>query len=634
MAAFVLPAAIVTGYGLNEGGSDVLFQHQAALAIWWVVGVGVLVGLFPLSRPPQGSWLPVVALLALAGWITLSLTWTESAERTYADLGRVLHYLGLLVLAWCLLGRGTWRAAAAGVTSAAALVCIVAVASRLAPSVFPDDVSQEVFHSERLGYPLGYWNALAAWAAMSFAALVSWTAHARGNTVRSFAAGVAPLVGSALYLTYSRGGLLAAAVGLLAVVLLAGDRWRAIANALVALVAAGVVVLVIRINPEIASGSGGAGGGIVALALAAAAAAAIWLSRRIAKSSPPRMALGPRARSATVAALLVGLLVAAMSLGPQAASTVSESFTDQERAESDPAARLGALGGARHELWSTALEAFEKKPLNGIGPGTFEFWWTRTEGDPSLVRDAHSLYFESLAEIGVVGFLIVLAFVGSSLWLIVRARRGLTRNGDIGAAVAMIAVFGAFAVGAGLDWLWEVPAVSALAIIALAIGLAAAPRPLGRRRRRWPIVPLRFRLPLAAAAIMLGALQIPGLASTERIRASEAELESGDRGLALALADDAVDAEPWAASPHAQRALIFGVLGDDARSREEMEEAIDAEPTNWRHQLLLAVLEFESGDFEAANAAYDEARELRPGLPLERDRVLPALSGLDVRTRP
>ena len=35
----------------------------------------------------------------------------------------------------------------------------------------------------------------------------------------------------------------------------------------------------------------------------------------------------------------------------------------------------------------------------GIGPGTFEFWWSRNGIYPGgFVRDAHSLYMETLAK--------------------------------------------------------------------------------------------------------------------------------------------------------------------------------------------------------------------------------------------
>ena len=40
----------------------------------------------------------------------------------------------------------------------------------------------------------------------------------------------------------------------------------------------------------------------------------------------------------------------------------------------------------------------------GIGPGTFEFWWARNGTTPGFIRDAHTLYFETLAETGIVGF--------------------------------------------------------------------------------------------------------------------------------------------------------------------------------------------------------------------------------------
>ncbi len=45
----------------------------------------------------------------------------------------------------------------------------MAVGTRLAPSVFGVDHVDQALHSDRLSYPFGYWNAVAAWGAMCIA---------------------------------------------------------------------------------------------------------------------------------------------------------------------------------------------------------------------------------------------------------------------------------------------------------------------------------------------------------------------------------------------------------------------------------------------------------------------------------
>jgi tetratricopeptide (TPR) repeat protein len=122
---------------------------------------------------------------------------------------------------------------------------------------------------------------------------------------------------------------------------------------------------------------------------------------------------------------------------------------------------------------------------------------------------------------------------------------------------------------------------------------------------------------LAAAAICL--LQLPGIAGTLRERSARDALASGDSADALRLSDEALDAEPWAASALALRAEALQSAGRLDAARTDLRRAIDAEPSNWRHWFLLARLEAQAGRGSAAVAALAEARRLNPfGEPFRR----------------
>ncbi len=243
------------------------------------------------------------------------------------------------------------------------------------------------------------------------------------------------------------------------------------------------------------------------------------------------------------------------------------------------------------------------------------------------MRDAHSLYLETLAELGMVGLLILLIFLAGSLRAAWLARKRLRRSSDVGAVTAMLAAFIVFMASAGVDWMWEVPAVTVFALSSLTVAIASASR---RWRSSWRFVNLPARVAAGVVAIAVGAVQVPGIVSTDRIRDSEGALESGDPPLGLALAGDAVDAQPWAAAPHVQRALALSVLDLHRDAGSELAEATEREPTNWRHPLLRAVLEFERGDRDAAGRSYRRARVLRPGLPLDPEPILRALARVDL----
>src|SRR5207248_2836250 len=104
---------------------------------WWVLGLGFALGLLPRARLGRSQLVALVVIGLLAVWTALSLIWTPSSERTLAEVARVTHYGGLLLLLWSLVDSRTWQQAAAGFALGAFVVCALAVASRLDPGAFP-----------------------------------------------------------------------------------------------------------------------------------------------------------------------------------------------------------------------------------------------------------------------------------------------------------------------------------------------------------------------------------------------------------------------------------------------------------------------------------------------------------------
>ena len=160
---FLASAGVLVLYALRGGSFDVVARSELGIAAWWAVAIGWALGVLPRARLGLGAALPVAGLALLAAWTALSLTWTESDERTVTELARVAHHAGFLVLALSVLSRRTWRAAAAGAAAGALAVCALAVASRLWPAAFPADAVRASFGGSRLNYPLNYWNAVGAW---------------------------------------------------------------------------------------------------------------------------------------------------------------------------------------------------------------------------------------------------------------------------------------------------------------------------------------------------------------------------------------------------------------------------------------------------------------------------------------
>ena len=232
---FAGAAGLVLVYALRGGGSyDTVVFEEHGLVIWWVLAVGVALGLLPRSRPSRSVLLLLGALGAYAGWTALSLSWTDSSELTFTELARALDYLGLAVLLSAVFTRDNWRHAAAGLGFGALLVCVVAVGSRLAPSVFGVDHVDHALHIDRLSRPFGYWNAVGAWGAMCTAIGLAWSAHDPSRFRRAVALSLVPVAALTTYLTYSRAGAGGTALAVLAVLVLSRNRVTVLVHAAIA----------------------------------------------------------------------------------------------------------------------------------------------------------------------------------------------------------------------------------------------------------------------------------------------------------------------------------------------------------------------------------------------------------------
>ncbi len=607
--AYCVAATASSYYALRGGSYDIVLRQAEAIVIWLILAVGLLFGFFPRRRLPSFARVPICAIALLTVWTALSLAWTTSDERTLAEVARLLHYCGLVLLVWCLVDRTTWESAASGLATAAFLVCVVALSSRLVPELFPASDVARVLHTRRLDYPLNYWNGVAAWAGMSITIALAYSGHARSLVVRLVCLGAVPICATTLYLTYSRSGIAGTLVGVVAVVALSRNRWVTALHAVAAGAATLLVVVVIRSAREIAEGRGGGGAGTVGLALAFAAAvcsAAAWFTWRVGGSERWRLSRGATrvALAAGVAATLVVVGAVTVAYGSRVWKKISD--PNAVGVTTDPAIGVSNFRSARSLKWSSALDTFVAHPLTGTGAGTSEFRINKA-GEVDVVRNTHSLYLEQLAELGLPGLLLTLAFFAGLGLSALRARSGL-RPAGLGTTAGFLAAFTVYLVHAGVDWMWQMTAVSTFAIAGAAV-VATATSQSPSRGGRW------LRVAAAAAAIAASLVQVPGAVSNARVRDSQAAFSRGDLGSAWSAATDAIAAEPWAATPYAQRAVLAESTGALQPARTDVLRAIAREPENFRFYLLLARMEAELGAPQQALAAYRKARELRPASP-------------------
>jgi hypothetical protein len=636
LGAWTLGFAVVAYLALSGGAYDAVVRDEAGIAVWWVVLVGVVAGVL---RPHLGrlGWTAIGALTLFGAWTALGLTWTESAERTVAEIARVSTYLGVFGLAALVVARRGPRPVVHGVATGMGVVIGLAVLSRLVPTAFPHNDHFEFLGEavNRLAYPLNYWNGLAAFASMTFALGAGLAVSARTRVGQASAAAVLPLAVLCVYFTASRAGAPELAVAIVALLLVSGDRLAATGTLLIGAAGGAVLVWAASQRPELISGVPDAaarsqGRELVVLCLVVCAGGALLqialglVARHAARPS----VLQPSPRATAVrfgGALAIGVVIA-LAIGLP--GTLQRSFREfrslggtstsarvaPARSTADTFSRLQAKsisGNGRWQYWMSSVDAMQGQPLTGTGPGTFELWWARNADIPSYVRDAHSLYFETLGELGVPGLILLASFV---LLVVVgggvRAlRTPPSTRGPTAAAVAACAVF---AVAAAVDWAWEIGAIPSVFML---LGAAALVRPVVSRPSGRPVRGL-----VAVVAIVgLVAVAIP-LTGTAALRRSQQDAHAGRLADAYREARTAQRVQPYAAAPYLQQALVLERAGDLKPALVAARHATANEPTGWRNWLVRARLEARAGASRAAVASFRRARSLNPQSPIMRTR--------------
>jgi tetratricopeptide (TPR) repeat protein len=604
---FAITLLITLVLAFNGGGYDVVVRNEVGLALWAAIALGLAVGFLPRSRLTPAAWTALGGFAALAGLTLLSHTWTRSSEHSTAELARVLQYGALVVLAYLTLNRYTWRGAALGFATGALIVPFFAVGSRIFPDVLHDQI--DALGTDRLSYPLDYWNAVACWGAMAIGVGLALGSNASRGGLRAAALAAVPVAALSVYLTYSRFGVAAVVIAVLAAIALSQHRWTAAVNGLGAGAASGLLIVAAHSHDEIAHATGdhGAGSvfavGVVAMAICAVCAVVTF------RLPVDRIRMEPRAARMALTGLAVAALLGAVALNGPLRDAWDEFKNEKPPAATGGTTRFTSLGSTRYDAWSAAVDAFKSEPFRGIGPGTFEYYWAK-RGEPEFARDAHSLYIEEAAELGIPGLLALLAGFGGLLWAALAARLQWRRRREIAAGAAVTAAFIVFVAYAGIDWMWEMGAVGTLAIGGAAVAGAG-----GLDRSRLPNLGPWVRALAVVGALLAAAAQLPSMVSTQRVRASETALASGNPERARELADEAISAEDWAGTPYATRALAFEALGNLPQATEDAQQALDRDPDNWRDHLLLARIQAEGHHRAAARAQIAEARRLAPSSP-------------------
>ncbi|MFI5005227.1 MAG: O-antigen ligase family protein [Solirubrobacterales bacterium] len=682
----------LAGGGLNLG---TITPVEIGLTLGCGAGIAAAIVLAPADRsretpafgrnprfgqPVYGLW-SASLLLAFAALSALSVIWSVKPDSSWEAAARLFAYSGVFALA-VLLARAAparWSGVLGGVLLAAVAVCGYALLTK----VFPDVLGSEKAYAHtyaRLREPYGYWNAIGLAAALGAIGCMWLGARRAGHALLNALA--YPAMGIVLItvmLAYSRGALAALVLGLALWLCLVPLRLRGVAVLCVGALGAGVVVAwdfsqhaLTTDNTPLAErvGAGHQLGVLLAavlLALTLAGLAIGFLTDRSRETlasdrsretrafgASPRFDQHPRFDQRAAAARTrrrVGIVL--LSLPVIAAIAVAGMLTVSHRGLfgsvshtvntlTDPNApvpangpgRLTAIGSVRARYWNEALEIFRDHPLVGVGAEGYETARLRYRTAILNVGQTHGFVVQTLADLGLVGLLVVLALFGA--WLTAAGRathpfnrrwsgwrwRPLTGNERLYSAervglLTMVCLVATFGIHSFVDWTWYIPGVACAAL--LCAGWLAGRGPLrsppGELRLPSPreIGPLRGGI--AAAVLVFALLAAWAEWQPQRsVDASNEALALVERNPAAALdaAHAAVSRDPLSAEALLTLAAVEEGAGQPSAAAATYERAVRLQPSNFKTWQALGEYELHTGRPQAALNALRAAVYLNP----------------------
>jgi uncharacterized integral membrane protein len=429
-------------------------REVAGLVAWLLVAVAVLAEPGAL-RFGRGGLVAVVGLALFAAWTLLSMLWAPVADSAYHAGQIVVLYLGTLVAAAALLRDRGWQRVVDPALAAGVLVVIgYGISERLAPGLL--HFQRSVSAQGRLEQPLTYWNAMGELAALGFVLCARLSGDAtRSRPLRIAAVAAAAPIGMGLYLSFSRGALFAMAAGLVALIMLAPEVQQ-LRGMIVTFVAGALAAAVSAPSHSVTSLAGALGtrereGAITLVLLVVIMVACAVIQWRLVAGERPRRLNVPRRAPAIAVAVICAGLALAIVVGAKERSS---------RPLSAGATRYVTLQSNRYAYWRVAMRAFGDEPIRGVGAGGWAVYWLRYRPFGEFAQDAHSLPLQTLAELGIIGAVFLLTYLGGVGFA---ARDALKAAPALAAGPA--AGFVVWLAHQSLDWDWEMPAVTLIAMI-------------------------------------------------------------------------------------------------------------------------------------------------------------------------
>ena len=641
---------LLTFYAKGGRRLETMTATEMGLTIGGGVLFAVSVAVLPAQRRRYGSW-TLGLMIALTGLTALSVAWSVAPEASWRDASRMLAYSAFLAgsVAAVRLFAERWVAVLSGITLAAVVVCAYGLATKVFPGGLPANAPA------RLQEPYGYWNAIGLTAAMGVIGCMWLGARRRGHAlVSAMAYPACGLLLTTLLLAYSRGALVALAIGVVLWLAIVPLRLRGAAVLLAGMAGAGVVAgwdfsqhalsgEDVALAQRAASGHElGALVLVMVLVLAAVGMALTFFTSRQAPSPRTRRRAGIALWALVglaVVVLIGGLAHSQRGLTGSISHAVSAVTNPNAKPPPNTPGRLTAVASVRARYWKEALQVFGAHPALGAGAEGYATARLRYRTETLVVTHAHGFVVQTLADLGIVGLLVALALLVSWVIDVLRPTRPLNRpprrySPERIAMLSMLCIVVVFGAHSLIDWTWYIPGDACVAL--LCAGWLAGRGPLRRAAEpageaapsRWPLPGGRELDPrLALAGVVVLAALLAAWTQWQPQRSEEARAqalalaEAGHRQAAIEAAHTAVSRDPL--SPEARFALaaVQAAAGLDVSARSTLQDAVKLQPSNPQTWLELARYDVR----ERPRAAL---KELQAAVYLNPESIAPeAISG-------
>ena len=547
---------------------------------------------------------------AYAAWTSASLLWSPNKGDAWLGLGQTLLYAVAFMVSVSFVAMGAsrrWALATSALGSAAiAAFTLQALVPRF----------EALFDDHRLVGTVGYYNGEAAFLLIAFWVAVYLGGSPRVNPlVRGLVLAGAVLSLDLAVLTQSRGAMVAMVASAPIYFLLSGQRLRGLAS--LAAIGAALAVALPGLNGVYLASLNGEDATIaleLVLPIVWMTAAIVglyglcWglLDRKFRLPDNVVRVAGAFVLAGCAVVFAIGAITVSERGDPvDLAQQKWEAFKTDDTAGQEQSRYLSVSGTGRYTLWRVAWENFSSHPLLGVGTQNYEAtYYQLREQVTGFARQPHSLPLEVLSERGVVGGVLFFGFLSvcliAGLW---ERFRNLRSEGKAQVGALMAAVTYWF-VHSSAEWFWQMPAITLIAMIYLAMLVSP-----------WRVdaTPESLRWPLRAVGIgvaVLALLIIAPLYLAERNLAQS--YATTDPATALAAVERAQGYNPLDPRLPKREAELATRAGKTGRAEDAYKQAIQLNPRHYAPYASLAGFYQEDGRSREASKYYHKALTLNP----------------------